>query len=611
MDPRNIQRLEQLTTLVNNPPKPPVSPLKPTERTLFHQQLEEEKARADTLIAAAAEPLAPFPTVGATDAEIPLPPEDTESVTEASAERVKDERDDKELASRLSSVHVGDEPEPGSRPGHNPFGLGGNNRSHVSPVSLRLNHSPSLSPVSCPKSPVARVRQEEMLKPSTIPPLVAATVAPGLHSPQRSPSHHSLVEHRRARLMELARPTDLAFGDKEEGKQHGAGEQSQQEQIEGGAAAQPSASADPSRMPLLDLAAAAPSLDAAAPAHPTDIKPAEAAPAVSSSAPSSSSAHASSSLSSSSTSSFERESTQDVRVRSESGGPPLAYPRVQPRRRSGGGGGGWNRDQAQSHPYGYNHLPAGAGALPMGMAAAGPAAPHPSSLFLGAVLDPPTGAMHQATLSFPIMSNAPISFQQAQQQQYRMQHRRGGGGGGGGGRAPMQHPQQQQPQQRMQFAGAGGQMSPMSFNNDVRTLTGIVPIESIPSPIQRLSHPAPGESSGGIMTRSLSSSSSSPSSTVAQYASSPSIGASSSIASASPNQSSPKPLWLEQQSRAMHLPVFQPLEEQQQQQQAQQPQSEGEAQFEGAQQQQHGAPQPKPSQDDGEQRSQPSGGFRD
>ena len=574
VDPRNLQRLEQLTTLVNNPPKPPVSPLKPTERTLFHQQLEEEKARADTLIAATAQQLALSPQT--TDAATLLLPPDAESVPEPSVDRQKDERDDKELASRLSSVHVGDDPEPGSRPGHNPFSptrVAGNNRTHVSPVSFRLAHSPSLSPVSCAKSPVARVKQEEMLQPSTVPPQVAALVAPGLRSPPRSPSHHALVEHRRARLMELARPLDPAH--KEEGKQQGPGEQTQQEQNEGGAQGGPSAVAESSAMPPLDLAATAPPLEAAS-AHPEE-KPAEtAAPAGPSSEPTSGSW----SMTASAPASFERESAQDVRVRAESGGAPLLYPRMQQRRR-GGGGSGWGRDQPQPNPYGYNHLPAGS--MPMGVSAGPPAVSHPSSLFLGAVLDPSTGAMHQAALSFPIMSNAPISF--PQQQQYRSHHRRSGGGG----RVLMQHPQHQQ-----HVFGVSGQMPPLGFNSEVRTLTGIVPIESVPSPVQRVSHPAPGESSDRIVSRSLSSPSSSLSSTPAQYASSPSFSASSSVA-VSPNHSAGKPLWLEQQSRAMHLPVFQMSDDQQPP-----TQPGGEPQAEGQQQQQQ---EPNPPQSDGDQRS--------
>ena len=110
---------------------------------------------------------------------------------------------------------------------------------------------------------------------------------------------------------------------------------------------------------------------------------------------------------------------------------------------------------------------------------------------------------------------------------------------------------------------------------DVRQLTGIMPLEGgFPSPLQRVAHPAPGQSSGPMPLRSLDSpaTQSGGSAGAGSFAvHSPSLSAvqhSGSGSGCAPH--SPRPLWLAQQSRVHNLPVFTPeLAEPQEQSEAQ------------------------------------------
>ena len=102
-------------------------------------------------------------------------------------------------------------------------------------------------------------------------------------------------------------------------------------------------------------------------------------------------------------------------------------------------------------------------------------------------------------------------------------------------------------------------------------MTGIMPLEGgFPSPLQRVAHPALGQSSGPMPLRSLDSPASGGSACAGSGAvHSPSFTSVQHSGSGSAPHS-PRPLWLAQQSRVHNLPVFSPeLAEPQDQSEAQ------------------------------------------
>jgi len=174
----------------------------------------------------------------------------------------------------------------------------------------------------------------------------------------------------------------------------------------------------------------------------------------------------------------------------------------------------------------------------------------------------------------PLMSNAPVDFSVAA---HNLVSRRTTSHGGRAMRPShhshtqqhQSHPPQQQPhphqplllplhqgQPSSASGESGGSSTPvtdprqLSMNSPASyasVLSGGVPSLSMPSPIQRVAHPSPGSAAAAALAPDSMS--------LPRRA----LEAVLNATNANTQQLSPKPLWLEQQSRAFNLPIFEPL----------------------------------------------------